>query len=100
MITGQIDRLAETGHEVLIIDYKTNRPPPGEASQVAEAYLYQLAAYRLAVQQIFPGKTVRAAILWTDGPRIMSIPSEMLDQRQSRLWDMHPAQLDADTPPP
>jgi ATP-dependent helicase/nuclease subunit A len=100
MITGQIDRLADTGSEVLIVDYKTNRPPPAEVSGVAEAYLYQLAAYRLAVQQIFPGKSVRAAILWTDGPRMMAIPGEMLDTRQSRLWDMHPALLDADTQGP
>lgn len=95
MITGQIDRLAVSGSEVLIVDYKTNRPPPAEAMGVAEAYLYQLTAYRLAVQQIFPGKTVRAAILWTDGPRMMPIPVEMLDERQSRLWDLNPGLLDA-----
>lgn len=94
MITGQIDRLAVVGEEVLIVDYKTNRPPPSEAAGVAEAYLYQLAAYRLAVQQIFPGKSVRAAILWTDGPRMMPIPSTMLDERQSRLWELNPGLLD------
>ncbi len=95
MITGQIDRLAVVGDAVLIVDYKTNRPPPAEALSVAEAYLYQLTAYRLAVQQIFPGKSVRAAILWTDGPRLMAIPGEMLDERQSRLWDLNPGLLDA-----
>jgi ATP-dependent helicase/nuclease subunit A len=94
MITGQIDRLAVVGEEVLIVDYKTNRPPPSEAAGVAEAYLYQLAAYRLAVQKIFPGRSVRAAILWTDGPRMMPIPSTMLDERQSRLWELNPGLLD------
>ena len=59
---------------MLIVDYKTNRPPPDDAAQVAEAYLLQLAAYRLAVARIFPSCRVRAAILWTDGPRIMEIP--------------------------
>ena len=53
-LTGQIDRLVRLGHEVLIVDYKTNRPPPRRAEDVAEAYTLQLAAYRLAVRQIFP----------------------------------------------
>jgi len=94
-ITGQIDRLAEIGNEVLIVDYKTNRPPPREAAGVADAYLYQLAAYRLAVGQIFKGKSVRAAILWTDGPRLLEIPARLLDDYASRLWDLDPARLDA-----
>ena len=66
-LNGRIDRLAVTDHEVLIIDYKTNRPPPSEAAGVAPAYLFQLAAYRLALGRIYPGRPVRAAILWTDG---------------------------------
>ncbi len=96
-ITGLIDRLVRIGKDVLIIDYKTNRPPPARASEVAEAYLYQLAAYRLALQHIYPDSAVRAAILWTESPSLMPIPVEVLDLRQSRLWDMHPARLDAAT---
>jgi len=63
--------------------------------QVAEAYLLQLAAYRLAVSHIFAQQPVRAAILWTDGPRIMEIPGDMLDAAQQRLWQLDPANLDA-----
>ena len=48
-LTGQIDRLVDLGDEVLIVDYKTNRPPPTNVGQVAAAYLFQLAAYRLAL---------------------------------------------------
>lgn len=94
-LNGQIDRLSRNGDEVLIVDYKTNRPPPEFADGVAQAYLLQLAAYRLAIKQIFPDQTVRAAILWTDGPRLMPIPDNILDDHQQRLWQLRTASLDA-----
>ncbi len=93
-LTGKIDRLAVHDDSVLIVDYKTNRPPPRDPARVAEAYLLQLAAYRLAVQRIFPRKRVRAAILWTDGPRIMEIADKVLDTFEHRLWELDPASLD------
>ncbi|MEI9982590.1 MAG: PD-(D/E)XK nuclease family protein [Aliidongia sp.] len=55
-LSGRIDRLVVTGDEVLIIDYKTNRPPPITAAEVAPAYREQLAAYRAALERIYPGK--------------------------------------------
>jgi ATP-dependent helicase/nuclease subunit A len=93
-LAGKIDRLVEDGTSVMIVDYKTNRPPPKDAAQVAEAYLMQLCAYRLAVQRIFPGRAVRAAILWTDGARIMEISAAVLEARQQRLWQLEGASLD------
>lgn len=93
-LSGQIDRLSRNGDEVLIVDYKTNRPPPQIIDGVAEAYLLQLAAYRLAIKQIFPTDTIRAAILWTDGPRLMPIPDEILNDHQQRLWQLKTASLD------
>jgi ATP-dependent helicase/nuclease subunit A len=95
MITGQIDRLAVVGDEVLIVDYKTNRPPPLKIEAVAAAYLFQLAAYRLALAEIYPGRVLRAALLWTDGPRIMQVPGKLLDQYSSQLWDLSLSHLDA-----
>ena len=46
---------------------------------MAPAYVGQLAAYRLALRSMFPGKPVRAALLWTDGPRLMEISSTLLE---------------------
>ena len=94
-LTGKIDRLVHTGDSVLIVDYKTNRPPPANQAQVPDAYLLQLAAYRLGVARIFPGVPVRAAILWTDGPGFMEIASSVLDSHEQRLWQLDPASLDA-----
>ena len=99
-IAGKIDRLVQDGTTIWIVDYKTNRPPPKDVAQVAEAYVLQLAAYRLAVQRIYPGLHVRAAILWTDGARIMEIPGAMLDERELRLWQREAASLDAGGVPP
>jgi ATP-dependent helicase/nuclease subunit A len=93
-LIGQLDRLVDLGDEVLIVDYKTNRPPPTKVDQVAAAYLFQLAAYRLALREIYAGRTVKAALLWTDGPRIMPIPDALLDDYTDRVWDLDGTHLD------
>jgi ATP-dependent helicase/nuclease subunit A len=78
-VSGQVDRLAVTAHEVLIVDYKTNRPPPAAAQGVALAYRRQLALYRALLGEIYPSHTVRAFLLWTAAPRLMEIDGETLD---------------------
>jgi ATP-dependent helicase/nuclease subunit A len=94
-LTGQIDRLAITDEAVLIVDYKTNRSVPASAGEVAPVYLYQLAAYCLALSQIYAGRPVRAALLWTEMPRLMEIPPEILEAYGDGLWQLDPASLDA-----
>ncbi|MET0687738.1 MAG: double-strand break repair helicase AddA [Methyloceanibacter sp.] len=84
-LDGQIDRLAVLDRDLLIVDYKTNRPPAATAEEVAPAYIAQLAAYRAALERLFPGRTLRAALLWTDGPRLMEIPSALLDDAERRI---------------
>jgi len=80
-LSGQIDRLAVTDEEVLIVDYKTLRPAPTSESEVPALYLDQLAAYVAAVEAIYPGRRVRAALLWTDGPRLMQVSPAALARR-------------------
>ncbi|MGE0765430.1 MAG: double-strand break repair helicase AddA [Hyphomicrobiaceae bacterium] len=94
-LNGQIDRLVANDHEVMIVDFKTNRPPPTDPAQVADTYVLQLAAYRLAVTRVFPGRRVRAALLWTDGPSLMELPSDRLDEAAKRLFLLRTANLDA-----
>ncbi len=94
-LIGQIDRLVDEGDEILIVDYKTNRPPPLKVEGVAKAYLFQLAAYRQALLEIYPGRQVKAALLWTEAPRIMQVPGEVLDEYAARLWDLDLSVLDA-----
>ncbi len=85
-ITGQIDRLVERDDHVLIVDYKTNRDAPPPHGEIPQAYLLQLAAYRLALRRIFPDKPVRAALLWTIGPRLRTLSDQQLDAIAPNLW--------------
>ena len=94
-LTGKIDRLVHTGDSVMIVDYKTNRPPPADPTQVPEAYLLQLAAYRLGVARIFPSCRCAPRSCGPTAPRIMEIAPSVLEAYQHRLWQLDPASLDA-----
>jgi ATP-dependent helicase/nuclease subunit A len=84
-VTGQIDRLVVTDGEVLIADYKTNRPAPIALADVPRAYRQQLALYRALLQRIYPGRAVRAALVWTDNATLMELPQEALDAEMADL---------------
>ncbi len=80
ILSGQIDRLAVSDTSVLAIDYKTNQKPPSTQTEVPEAYLRQMASYRAGLQAIFPDRTVRCALVWTEGPNLMSLDDQLLDR--------------------
>ena len=90
-LSGQIDRLAILDDALLVLDYKTNRPPPSTPDDVAPGYIAQLAAYRAALRLMFPERTLKAAILWTDGPKLMEIPSTLLDLAERRILQESPS---------
>jgi len=75
-LQARVDRLVVTDDHVMVVDYKTNRPPPSRAEDVAPIYREQLRTYRTALSMIYPGRRVRTFLLWTDGPRIMEIDAE------------------------
>jgi ATP-dependent helicase/nuclease subunit A len=82
MVAGQVDRLAVTPEAVLIADYKTNSRIPRtirEAQEIYPGYIRQLALYREVLRRLYPGRPVRAALVWTEGPILMEIPEESLD---------------------
>jgi ATP-dependent helicase/nuclease subunit A len=79
VLSGRIDRLLVERDRVLVVDYKTNRPPPRRAADVPSLYLQQMAAYRAALARIYPGRRVECALLWTDGPDLMALPQALLD---------------------
>ena len=79
VLAGQIDRLLVADHEILIVDFKTHRPAPATTAEVPAIYMRQMAAYRGAIQAIYPGKPLRCALLWTDGPLLMALADQALD---------------------
>lgn len=78
-LSGRIDRLAVTDDRVLIVDYKTNRPAPTAVADVPHDYVMQLALYATILARLYPNKRIEAAILWTDLPAMMAIPSGLLE---------------------
>ena len=71
---------AVTDTEVLIVDYKTNRPPPEELGGVPLSYRRQLALYRALLTRLYPGRRVRAFLLWTAALRLMELDAKTLDE--------------------
>jgi len=69
---------------VLIADYKTDRIVPHRLDEVAP-YVTQLALYRAVLARVFPKKTVRAALLFTDGPKLMEVPAADMDAALTKL---------------
>ncbi len=79
-ISGQVDRLVVTEDAVLVVDFKTNRPPPKDSAGVAAVYLRQMGLYVRALEQVYPGRHVRAALLWTDAANLMELPKSLMDE--------------------
>ncbi|GGE21624.1 double-strand break repair helicase AddA [Aureimonas endophytica] len=83
-VSGTIDRIAATGDEVLIVDYKTSRPVPERADEIPAPFVLQLALYRRLVQPIYPGRTVRAAVLFTEAPRLVELSPAAMEEALRR----------------
>ncbi|MBL4612998.1 MAG: PD-(D/E)XK nuclease family protein, partial [Emcibacter sp.] len=79
-VSGQVDRLIVLEREILIIDYKTNRPPPRDSAHVSRLYMRQMAAYRAVLSDIYPDKAVKCLLLWTDVAQLMELPDALLEQ--------------------
>lgn len=79
VLKGQVDRLLVSADHVLCVDYKTDRPAPSLADDTPDRILLQMAGYRAALEAIFPGRRVACALVWTDGPHLVELPSALLD---------------------
>ena len=80
IVNGKIDRLVIGSSEIIVLDFKTNRPPPTVACNIPAPYIAQMATYRALLRQIWPQKQIRCALLWTDGPNLMQVPDELMDK--------------------
>ena len=84
-INGRLDRLAVSADAVLAVDYKSNRPAPANVSDVVPLYLAQMALYRAALAKVFPGKRIDCALVWTETPSLMPLPTALLDAELARI---------------
>ncbi|HEX2559319.1 double-strand break repair helicase AddA [Phenylobacterium sp.] len=84
-ISGRIDRLVVLPDRVLVVDFKTNRPSPARIEDADPAYIRQMALYAAVLAEVFPGRAIEAALVWTDGPKLMPIPEFLLAQSLAEL---------------
>ena len=79
VIAGQVDRLLVRDDAVVVVDYKSGRPPPTSGAAAPVPYLRQMAAYRAALRAVFPERRVTCGLLFTDGPNLLWLNNKTLD---------------------
>jgi ATP-dependent helicase/nuclease subunit A len=84
-VSGRVDRLVIEKDRVLVVDFKTNRPSPARIEDADQAYLVQMAVYAAVLRAVFPGRRIEAALVWTDGPKLMPIPENLLNATLAKL---------------
>ncbi|NUT01056.1 MAG: double-strand break repair helicase AddA [Sphingomonas sp.] len=72
VIAGTVDRLLIEAERISVIDFKTGRVPDSD-SRIPASHRAQMSAYTEALRIIFPGKEVRASLLYTSGPRLFEL---------------------------
>lgn len=85
VVAGIADRLLVTPDKVTVVDFKTARRPPRELGAIPDATLRQMAAYVAALEAIYPGREVEAAVLYTQTPQLFALPARLLDEYKARL---------------
>ncbi len=85
VVAGTIDRLLITPERIWLVDFKTARRPPALLDEVPDAILRQMAAYVAALEVSFPGRTVEAALLYTQLPHLIAIPASVIDRHKQAL---------------
>lgn len=73
VIAGTVDRLCIGEKLVRVIDFKTGRNVPSDLADVPPAHRAQMSAYTEALKVIFPGREVEASLLYTAGPKLISL---------------------------
>ncbi|MGH1355133.1 MAG: double-strand break repair helicase AddA [Thalassovita sp.] len=75
---GVIDRLVISQARVLAVDFKSNAVVPTSAAQVPDGLLRQMGAYAHVLAEIYPGRQIDTAILWTKTATLMTLPQDLV----------------------
>src|SRR5690606_8034523 len=84
-VSGRIDRLVVSPDAVLIVDYKTNRPPPSGLAEAPASHVAQMSLYRALLAPVYPDRPVRAALVYTERPLLIPVPDDVMDDALARL---------------
>jgi ATP-dependent helicase/nuclease subunit A len=85
VVAGTADRLLIEADAITVVDFKTTRRPPASAGDIPLATLRQMAAYVAALEAIYPGRRVRAGVLYTHAPLLLDLPRPLLDPHKNAL---------------
>ncbi|MGX7895051.1 double-strand break repair helicase AddA [Tsuneonella sp. HG222] len=85
VVAGTADRLLVRPDRVLVVDFKTARRPPSGLADMPRTTLRQMGAYAAALEAIYPGRRIEAAVLYTQVPRLIAIPPEVLAEHKAAL---------------
>jgi ATP-dependent helicase/nuclease subunit A len=72
VVAGTVDRLLVEAGRVFVIDFKTGRVPESDG-MIPASHRAQMSAYTEALRVIFPDRDVKAALLYTGGPRLFEL---------------------------
>ncbi|MDP1026316.1 double-strand break repair helicase AddA [Sphingomonas sp. KR1UV-12] len=80
VIAGKVDRLL-IGETIRVVDFKTGRRVPDVPP---DYHLRQMAGYAAALAVIFPDRPIEAALLYTAGPRLVTLTAEDIARHKPR----------------
>jgi ATP-dependent helicase/nuclease subunit A len=96
VVAGTADRLLIEANRITVVDFKTTRRPPASAGAIPRATLRQMAAYVAALEAIYPGREVRAGVLYTHTPALFDLAPETLAPQKHALQTAQQSYLPPD----
>jgi len=91
VVSGSVDRLLVGPDHILVADFKTGRRAPETLDDIPIPHLRQMSAYVEALKVIFPGRPIRAKLLYTATPVLFDLPAGLLDTYRPVLEPASPA---------
>ncbi|TAD77955.1 MAG: double-strand break repair helicase AddA [Sphingomonadales bacterium] len=85
VVAGTVDRLLIEATRITVVDFKTTRRPPASIADIPVPTLRQMAAYVAALEAIYPGRDVRAVVLYTHVPALFDLAPEVLAAHKQAL---------------
>ena len=75
---GSIDKLVIGADHILAVDFKSNAVIPDGPDAVPLGLLRQMGAYAHALAQVYPGRRIDTALLWTRTATLMALPHDLV----------------------
>ena len=85
---GVIDRLIVQETHIRVADFKSNAVIPATPDDCPDGILRQMGAYLVALEQIYPDRSIELGIIWTRSATFMPLPHEAVRSALARAPDL------------